>query len=261
MVKLMNKKNMLACILAMTCAACGGGGGTSLGKATILTERPDGSGLVRAVLQTPNGEATSLFLTADVQREYQSALAHDGTQIADIKNVVFSFSDEYTDYYTAQVVVEGELADVLIGYAKSDYQTFGYYGETASENAAASGGMKATNMPNGIHAYVGSNIVANRDGSNPEFGTFTMGVNFDTKTASINGSTTSTSIDATGMTVDTSAGTFNTNNLTYRVNGITSQAKLEGLFHGNGATGVTGFYFVDVADPRTSGLIIGSKSP
>lgn len=257
----MNTKNILACIFAMTCAACGGGGGTSLGTATILTERPDGSGLVRAVLQTPTGEATSLLLTADVQREYQSALAHDGTQIADLKNVVYSFSDEYSDYYTAQVVVEGELADILLAYAKSDYQTFGYYGETATENAAATGGMKATNMPNGIHAYVGSNVVANRDGSNPEYGTFTMGVNFDTKTASINGSTTSTSIDATGMTVDTSAGTFNTNNLTYRVSGTAYQAKLEGLFHGNGATGVTGFYYRDIANPGTSGLIVGSKAP
>lgn len=257
----MHKKNMLACILAMTCAACGGGGDTSLGKATILTERPDGSGLVRAVLQTPNGEATSLMLTADVRRDYQSALAHDGTQIADIRNVAYSFSDTYSDYYTAQVVVEGELADVLIAYAKSDYQTFAYYGETATENAAATGGMKATNIPSGIHAYAGSNVVANRDGSNPEYGSFTMGVNFDTKTASINGSTASTSIDATGMTVDTSSGTFKTNNLTYRVNGIASQAKLEGLFHGNGATGVTGVYFVDVANPATSGILVGSKTP
>ena len=256
-------KSILAMIIALNCAACGGSGGsgTSLGKAAVLTERPDGSGLLRAVVQTPNGEATSLILTADVNREYQDALAHDGTQIADIRNLDYSFSDTYSDYYTAQVVVDGELADVLIAYAKSDYQTFAYYGETSTENAAATGGMKATNMPSGIHSYVGSNVVANRDGSSPEFGTFTMGVNFDTKTASINGSTASTSIDATGMTVDTSSGTFNTNDLRYRVNGIVSQAKLEGLFHGNGATGVTGVYFADVATPATSGILVGVKTP
>lgn len=239
-------------------SACGGGG-TSISKAEIITKRPDGTGTVRGYLQTPYGNVTTILLTADVDSEVAALNAHDGTQVADLRSISYWKSDTYSDYYTAQAVIGGELTDVTILYNKIEATTFAYYGESTSANGAAVAGLQATNLPSGLHVYSGSNVVANRDGSNMEFGTFTMGVNFDTKTASINGSTNSTSLDATGMSVNTSSGTFHTNSATYRVNDSASNATVTGLFHGNGATSVTGVYYPSGNNPATSGAIIGNR--
>ena len=250
----------ILCLFALgAVSACGGGGGTSLSKAEIITKRPDGTGAVRGYVQTPYGNVSTIALTADVDAEVAEFNNHDGTQVADIRNISYWKSDTYSDYYRAEAVIGGELIDITLLYNKRDSTTFGLYGESSTTNGAAVAGLQASNMPSGLHVYTGSNIIANRDGSNMQFGTFSMGVNFNTKTASINGSTTSSSIDATGIVVNTSNGTFHTSNATTRVHGVPASATLSGLFHGNGATSVTGVYYPNYDSPATSGAIIGSR--
>lgn len=145
--------------------------------------------------------------------------------------------------------------------------------------AAIATGSSATNLPSGQHTYTGLHLVGSRnivrenngtgDVLTTGSGTFTMSVNFDDGTGHYSGVTgensgiygNETALQG-NLVLDTNNGVFSGENLDLSgsingtsLNGMT--ADLEGSFHGDGATSVTGVYVTE--DITYGGAFLGSR--
>ena len=182
----------------------------------------------------------------------------DPTGVIDPAGVTYSGSNAYGDYYAGTTTLNGVPVNVVF-YEDNSGQVFIGYLEGNGQNVALAGGYKVSNIPTGTYNYAGTNIIGFRDGSYFEEGTFAMGVDFANGTASLTGSTASSTIGGSGISVNTSNGTFEGNNLTLSGNGVSTTASIYGNFHGNGATGVTGLYADNGSTPIVAGAIAGTR--
>jgi len=243
--------------------ACGGSGdGRSSNPVapppTVLSTFGDGAGVARATA-TENGlSLVAHVMAADIQN-----FALDYSVAFDTSGVTYQGSNAYGNSYDGYVtangvqlylwVFEDNTGEVVMAYASSQY-----------ENRALVGGEMVSNIPSGTYVYNGTNIIGLRDGSYFEDGTFAMNVNFGTGTASLSGSTASSTIGGTGISVNTSTGNFSGTNLTLTANdGVNSYnipATIHGSFHGAGATAVSGLYYDTFSStPVIAGGIVGTR--
>lgn len=243
-------------------AACGGsssGGAvnptTPPPSATVLRSFTDGSGVARAEYTEDGVNYVANVIGPDIA----NYLPTPGG-VVDSSDVQLSGSNQYGNFYTGQASVNGVVVDVLI-YQDNTGQVEAGYAETSGFNAAYAGGQRVSNIPAGSHTYAGTNIIGARDGSYFESGTFAMNVDFSNGTAAITGSTPTSSIGGSNIAVNTSNGTFTGNNLTLTdtLNNVSFGANIDGNFHGNGATGVTGIYTDSGSNPVVAGAIAGTR--
>tara|TARA_B110000503_G_C7109045_1_gene397261 strand:+ start:284 stop:1078 length:795 start_codon:yes stop_codon:yes gene_type:complete len=264
----MNAKLILAAPCLALLAACGGSNdGSATNPTTDPTTVPtttdpvvlqtfgDGAGIARAKI-TQNG----ITMVANVMGANIQSYSPDPTGVIDPSGVNFSGSNAYGDFYTGTTTINGTQVNILF-YEDSSQEVAGAYLVGNGENAAIVLGNEVSNIPSGSYSYTGTNVIGLRDGSYLEDGTFAMNVNFTSSTASLTGSTASSSIGGSGISVNSSDGTFTSNNLTLTetASGLSTTATIHGNFHGSGATGVTGLYTDNATTPTYAGAIAGTR--
>ena len=173
--------------------------------------------------------------------------------------------------YTQRLLINGEEVDATLIY---DGVMRSYIIKTPGDLIA--GGVKVSNIQtaNGTYRFLGSNVVKTGNLATPEYGEFTMDVDFTQKTASIQTSiqtsgpaTTIATDPARLMTVDNRNGTFSGNSLIITTTDQPPQlGSMQGNFHGDFRSetgpGVSGLYYNnDRSTQSISGAIAGSGGP
>lgn len=253
-------------------AACGGGGGGGAepstpqpanGNVTVLRVFADGSGIARATVSENASDSVVNVIGSNIESfrpSEGSIISAGGESPSTFDGIDYERSNEFGDFYTGITEINGASVNVLIFVSESQQVEAGFVAGGGS-SAAYAGGDRVSNIPSGTYTYAGTNIVGNRDGSAVEVGEFSMNVDFNNRVASISGQTDRSAISGNNIPVDVGTGSFAGNNLTLtnKSNGQTFGATIDGSFHGNGATGVTGVY-ADRADiPTVAGVIAGTK--
>ena len=254
-------KTLLSTTAALALSACGGSGDGSATSPTtqppvVLSEFADGSGVARVETREDGADYVGNVMAANI-----ADASVDDDVVADLSDLVFVGSNQYGDFFAGAVTVDGLPIDV-IGYIDTSDQALILYGEDSTENVLLTLGEKAQNIPTtGSFTYQGTNVIGTRDGAFFEDGTFAMSVNFGNGTASISGSTDTSTIGGTGITVNISDGSFSSSNLilTDTFDDVSFPATLHGNFHGSGATAVTGIYYNNDPNPFVAGAIAGTR--
>jgi hypothetical protein len=226
-------------------------------RATVLETFDDGSGVLRSVTTADGFTFVINGITPSVQAAVNS-INSGAPATVDLINEQFSSSNAYGEFYTGQIIVNGEVVNG-VGYADYNGIVSIVYLEGIDGTVLAAGGEKVSNIPSGTYIYNGTNVIGNRDGSYAEQGTFAMGVDFNTGQASINGSTATSTIESSNISVNNSNGTFSSNNVTIGINGTPTPGTISGNFHGNEAIGVTGVYHDNGGNPVVAGAIAGTR--
>lgn len=253
-------------------AACGGGGGggnsVSIPTApqqntTVLRVFSDGSGIARTEVTKNDKVIVANVISPNIQN-YKPApggiLDTDGNLVSE-NNFTLIDKDHYGEYYAGTGEIDGQEVNVLV-YLDNARQLEAGFIEGSGNSAGYVGGEKISGIPIGKHSYEGSNIFIARDGSYLDTGgRFSMNVDFDNKSASIIGSTEASSISGSTISVDVNEGSFKGDDLLLNVAGSEFKAIINGNFHGNGATGVTGIYTDSAANPTVAGVIAGTRQP
>lgn len=243
-------------ILAL--AACGGGSSTLSNSPTIqptvLKTFTDGAGVARFSLTQNNLPMTFTVMGADIQTTQV-----DPTSVADISSMTLTGSNQYGDLYAGPVTTNGVTTNA-IAFGDTSSGAVIVYGQSANANALAVGGGTVSNIPSGVFTFNGTNFIGYRDGSYFESGTFAMGVDFSNGNGNLTGSTTNSSIGGT-IQVNSSNGTFSSSSLalTDTFNNVQTTASINGNFHNNGATGVSGIYYDNGSNPFVAGAIAGRR--
>lgn len=252
----MDKKLLVVAPCLALLAACGGGGTSpTQSPPVVLQTFGDGAGITRAEVNQNGTTIVANVMAANIQ-SYNT----DPTGVIDPNGVNYLSSNAYGDLYGGTTTINGTSVDVIYYEDNSGEVAIGYL-EGNGANAALALGYKASSIPAGSYTYNGTNIIGYRDGSYFEDGTFAMNVNFNTGTASLTGSTNTSSIGGSGISVNSSEGTFSGNNLTLTetTTGLSTTATIHGNFHGAGATGVTGLYSDNGSTPTVAGAIAGKR--
>jgi hypothetical protein len=261
----METRRVSALALTILVSGCGGSSdGTAVNptqpppdRAVVLETFADGSGVFRSVTTADGFTFVANGIAPDVQTAV-SQINSGAPAATNIINQQFDSSNAYGSFYTGRINVNGVVLNAI---AYADY--YGIvtmvYAEGLGQNVLLSGGEQVSNIPSGTYNYTGTNIIANRDGSYGEQGTFAMGVNFNTGQASISGITPSSTIDSSNISVDNANGTFSSDDVRIGINGSPTQGTISGNFHGNGAIGVTGVYHDNLGSPTVIGAIAGTR--
>jgi hypothetical protein len=121
-------------------------------------------------------------------------------------------------------------------------------------------GPPAGDLPMGVHSYRGMHLLSVVADGRLQQGDFVMTVDFDRARASLVAQTPDFGVSGEGIVVDLSAGRLSGGALEIRgPGGASVQARLQGTFHGSGATGVTALYHEVAPSPRLAGALAGSR--
>ncbi|SFP89230.1 hypothetical protein [Tranquillimonas alkanivorans] len=277
------KNSLLIIPLALTVSACSGGsgGGTSAeppadgASASVLRTFSDDAGVVRGEV-TEGGETAVLLAMVP---EAQEVAANFGSSTVDptltLEHEEEIGSNEYGTFYAGDLRVNG-TAVRGIGYEDTDSPVVIAYFENSDANMLLTAGEKPSDIPSGEYVYRGTNVIGYRDGSEIEDGTFEMTVDFTNGNAQIDaqtpdtvwknfetgetGTNPGTYMTGSDIPVDVRNGTFASNRIAIGRRGVTeTDGSIYGSFHGSGATGVTGIYHDNAANPSVAGAIAGNR--
>jgi hypothetical protein len=122
------------------------------------------------------------------------------------------------------------------------------------------GGQVVTSTPtSGIYRYTGTQTSNARSVVAPgQMGTFTLDINFSSRTFSFSGQTATFSVTASGNT-DAQSDLFASTNVVIVANGQQYSGHFYGLLHSNGARGVTGIIVTSDYAPDYSASFIGIR--
>lgn len=175
-------------------------------------------------------------------------------------------SDDYGNFFEAEI--DGRT---ILAYENDDHTLAGEFQYFGGAVTSAVYGLEASNIPtSGVFSYEGVNIFIYGKDDVVESGFFTMDIDFDNYVFDLSGRTDTTSIlvDSTDadtlIAIDTSQGRFFAENIDIVIRELTGiqNGNIYGSLHGDGATGVTGLYYLDGAgnDPEVyQGAILGTK--
>ena len=250
------------CTLLTAC----GGSTTSVSETaqfTTLKQFSDSAGVARGVYA--DGTET-VFIASNVAGIVTAANKSVGTTVGattTYRSTAFSGVPVTQRLSSAvvrrgTVVLEGQTANVLIVQENNGQAGLVYMAAPSGDILTASGTAFGA-APNGVFTYNGTHIIAERSlGGGAQDGTFSLQANFNNKTFSYNGKTTSTALTGSG-TIDTVRGRISSNNLSSNVNGVTSTATLYGQLHGTVAQSTSGVFHTNEADPNYAGAFVGSR--
>ena len=233
----------------------------------MVTEFSDQSGVARIEYTEAGQKFVSNVMTEEI-RFYNPNSTVDvdptGNDYDDVFVLTLTEELDHGKVYSGATTVNGVTISIEY-YLDDEGDVFAVYLDGSSiTSSAIAGGHKVSGIPvTGTATYTGANFFGNRDGTNIEDGTFTMTANFANESATISGSTDSTSFSGTGLAIDTSSGKFEGTGLTITLSGNTTlNGFIHGNFHGVGAVGVTGLYFGGTLsnNPSHAGAIAGKKS-
>ena len=254
----MKKLAILPAIVVVS-ACSGGGGGSNVGSSgtpsvEVLETFSDGSGVARVTDGSGDVNVTGNVLGANIN-SYQI----DPNSVADLSSLSYDFSNAFGDFYRGPITINGTRVDA-IAFEDNATGAVALYAENSLNNALVVAGEEITSTPAGTFTYQGTNLYGNRDGSDIAYGTFTLEADFNNGTGALSGSTPRSTIGG-DINIDTSTGEFSGNSLslTDDLRITTGSARINGNFHGSGATGVTGIYTENAANPSTAGAIVGSR--
>jgi len=260
-------------VSAILLGGCGGGGtSTTLPVATaaVLETFGDGGGVIRVIepdadpslavsAVVPSDRAT--VRTVRIANADSAAAAFSKSDfLIDFEDLTVFLTDSLGDYYSGTATIAGKTATISAFKDRTAGTTIISAYDGTDKTVIASG-TSLSNIPSGTYTYNGTNLVARMDNSWQARGTFTMNVDFGAGTGTLSGSsigTTVTSINGS-VTIDTSTGYYSGTGLTIVSPDGTSNAKIYGAFHGDGATGVSGIYFEDATTPLINGAIVGAR--
>lgn len=260
--------------------------GSSIGSVSDETNTPvtletfsDGSGVMRAEMNQVASGITGnvnkvVAISPDVSRWVSSLSAAEVKDLVDhnLPLVEDKFLDS-ANYYEGILTLAGESYTVSVFDALSGDGSVGFGSDKNGDAlVAVTVGSEATNIPSGNFTYTGLHVVgAKQFQSGPSgeplttgSGTFTMTVNFDDETGTYSGSThliNSTTLSG-NLVLDNIKGEITGSNLplTGSINGVSlngKTAKLQGNFHGDGASSVTGVFYTD--ELAYGGGFVGQK--
>ena len=150
-----------------------------------------------------------------------------------------------------------------LGFINSNSTAFFHYSENGSDDAMIVGGTKATNLPSGSVSYSGFNAISSNDSQKFfETGSFSMNIDFGNKSGNIIAKTETeqniSDLIGTTITVNLQDGSFQGfPQLSY--DGQLMSATIYLNFHGEGAEGVSGLYYVNGNTHQYQGVIVGSR--
>jgi hypothetical protein len=254
----MNKKLVLAAPCLAMLAACGGGS-TGAVSYTALKVFSDGDGVGRGVAS----DGTKLvFITPDVGATVTAA----NTGSSDALNVTASDFPVVQNLATnaklrqGAVTIEGIAANVTIVEDLGGDASLILFDIPNYASLGMAGGSAMTGNPTGTHTYNGTMTMGSRSsgGAGQQLGSFAMSANFDTQAYSFSGSTTSHTLNGTGL-IDTASGRFSSNNLNATTFGTGRSATMYGELHGNAANSVSGVFHTNESSATYSGGFVGSK--
>lgn len=247
----------LFCILVspFILSACGGGGGG--GPVEVSEPTPDtytvqevyndGSGISRSTNTINGNELVGTYYLANV-----SSTDIDSNQVANFTRIAEVGSGTNGTYYTATATVNDQTVNVYL-YEATNGENIVIAAEGCSGPCVAALGDAPSNLPTGTWTYTGDMVGWSEgvtDLSDPDeytVGPFTMAVNFNTGKASVS----STSNDgkavlaSNNLSVDMSTGQLTGDGtvvspLAAGGSGNEWDVDINGSFHGNGATSVSG---------------------
>ena len=256
----MTTKKILILPAILALSACGGGGGTNgiVDSVNVLDTFTDGGGAISAVSTADGVTVRELLVspTTDID-------AGDTVSNVQISNVQIFGSDAYSEFYTGTATVNGVSIDGRQYVNKTEDNLVITSVDIPNAALLGTAGLPPSSTPtSGRFTYAGTNVAALRNGRAEETGTFTMTVDFGdgtTGSATLNGSTSNTSISATNMPVNVQDGSFAHDNATISGNWANGEAMVYGNLHGSGAAGVSGIYYDKAGSPNVAGAFIGNK--
>ena len=169
-------------------------------------------------------------------------------------------------------ILDGEIIDtngaMYVSGTDENMVGVGIFASTEAENSLMiiAAGTEVSEMPaTGKFNYEGANFaiefLEGDDDIDEHIGSFTADVNFDTGEGSIGLDFENITVYIDGdFTVDTATGIFVGDKLEIKSDfGTFDTATIHGNFHGVGATGMTGIYTNNIADPNFIGAIAGKQ--
>lgn len=259
-------------VSAVLLGGCGGGGtSTTLPVATaaVLETFGDGGGVIRvtepdadpslAVSAISSSTGATVRTVRIANANSAAAAFNESDFLVDFDDLNVFLTDSLGDYYSGTATIAGQTATISAFKDRTAGTTIisAYDG---SDKTVIASGTAVSNIPSGTYTYNGTNLVARMDNSWQARGTFTMNVDFGAGTGTLSGNSTGTVTSINGsVSINTTTGEYSGTGLTIVSPDGTTNAKIYGSFHGNGATGVSGIYFEDATTPLINGAIVGAR--
>ena len=294
----MNKNAILLIPGLALVAACGGSNNTASTTSSppingdVLETFADGSGIARFRIRDGSETYVSHVMgrnigdvVAALEALTEEDLEEDSEVVLTQDQAIASVNAEYgpnsavktDDGYGSYVNFDIEAAGGVVT-TEGEYffdktgQAYTLYLYINQVGAYEAGGAVMSGKPSGEFVYTGRNYFGKTDDTTVDMGSFSMNVDFDDGSGTLNGTTgtqahTSSSI-AGDIVVDIADGTFTGENLTLkysemggaRIDAVVGvDANLFGNFHGEDAAAVSGLYTDDSSDPKYFGMIAGSR--
>jgi hypothetical protein len=263
MIKILNAIALLSSILL---TACGGGGSStpqSTLSASVLTTLSDSQGVARI---TDTGKVGLIYapqISTFTQAMNQAAQQGSSSTLANVDPANFPIISTTATTKTRRGTFTSDgvaynitaLSNNLTNNAGGIYIELPGYADMIMVL-----GDSLSAVPTGVtHTYVGVLTQNPRSVVAPgQIGTFSMNVNYSSRTFTINGSTTSAVLSGSGV-VDVSTGLYASSNMTFSVNGTSYTATLYGNLNGVSANSVSGVFYTNDQVPDYAGSFIGSR--
>jgi len=260
----MFKRSMLSMAAFFALSGClGGGGGSSSAVATVsvVSTFADGAGVSTGVANSEDGNLPVIIMAPEivaVTNALNSDTDDDSDELDFDSLPIVQVLASGANCRQGTVTFDGQTVNAIAIDDRGD-EAFLFGFESNGVAAAIAIGTPLTGTPVGTQTYTGTLTMGVRGAlALQELGSFTMGANFSTNTFTFNGTTTSNSLNGSGV-IDTGNGTFASNNLTAVTNGTNRTATMFGNLHGNAATSVSGLFHTNEATPTHAGGFVGSR--
>ena len=261
------KKLFFLLVSNIVLSGCGGGSSGVDSGPTSFGSLPAQELQTRITNDDGSGVAT-VYRLGNAYTIYRSELADiDINATANIDPNSLTVLEEGVDYgfYEGNYVDDGNQKYLFV-YAKRigpDENVVAGLARNANvaggEIVQAYGSVVSGQVPVGDLTYTGYNLLTSVDQTQIDSGTFTMRVNFQENTGSLRGNGDVSFVEANNIQINSSTGTFSSNDVRLGyIDGDSASGFIQGNFHGNGATGVTGLYGT-AGELDAVGVIAGSR--
>ena len=251
----MKKFILLGCVCGLS--ACGGGGGIDASYKTLKVFS-DSAGVA---VGTGSDGSKALALMPEISAIVTEINTTSDTSDTELKLEDFPIvgSTESSTIRQGALTENGVTQNFLI-YDIDGEQGFGLITlpEYGMKYLLVSG-SELTGNPSGTFTYRGDQIVeAWQSGAFREFGTVTIGANFDTNSFTYSGETANSSLAGTGV-LEVDQGRFTDIDATLTVSGRSYETTVHGLVNGNLAETATGVFHTNDSTPDYVGAFVAKK--
>ena len=288
-------------LLLASCGGGGGGGGTNTATVSPTpspgddgNEGDNGNNNRNVLSSTHNvrnleklnkiatgmntGRGIAVYRVFEIATENQNNIVFLGENIDSFTGGHVDVSSVIFDQSSGMARVGAESFTVLDAYTDDSREDFGLLlSDARGELVVVVSTAPYSNLPTGNFRYEGRNVTISNSADFGQSdrakytGTFTLEVDFATRTGSIvasttEGQTTNVRTFTGSIVVDTTNGTFSGNELSYSLTGTSTETldpvTIGGIFNGDQASGVSGVYYTldNAGNSNYSGYILGEQT-